>query len=155
LYTKAKSIDITDPSFKADNLNLELVYNQYAPLVFGMINRILQNTQAAGDLLHEVFKEVFAVPQNQDTLLGISGRLMQIARQKSIAYANLNCKPPAIEAASVELLMLQLETAAEDNIMYMIAQGHTVTAIANKLNIPVNQVQQTLRKALKKSANAA
>ena len=70
-----------------DAVALSGLYDQYAPLVYGVLLRMLQNTAAAEELLQEVFWTLWTRPERFDPTRGsLRVFLFQLARSRALDH---------------------------------------------------------------------
>ncbi|MGB9070078.1 MAG: sigma-70 family RNA polymerase sigma factor [Candidatus Acidiferrales bacterium] len=117
-----------------DQTALAALYDRYAGMLSSVLNRILRDTQAAEEILQDIFFQLWRNPSRFDAARGsLPGWLMVIARNRAIS--RLRHRNPAAggelsEAAAVSTV--NIETAA--------AQQQLIGRVKGALeNLPAEQ----------------
>src|ERR1700685_3768507 len=101
-----------------DESALAALYDRYASLLSSVLNRILRDTQAAEEILHDIFFQLWRNPSRFDASRGsLPGWLLVIARNR--AMSRLRRHNPA--AAGDEF--------AENSVVFL---GNFESAVAQK-----------------------
>jgi RNA polymerase sigma-70 factor, ECF subfamily len=154
-----------------DEAALEALYDRYAGLLSSVLNRILRDTQAAEEILQDVFYQLWRTASQFDASRGsLPGWLMVIARNRAISrlrhhnpaaggeelFENTIVLPTSLESAvgQKELMgrvkgameTLPKEQRAAVELAYF--EGLTHSEIAERTGDPLGTVKTRLRTAL-------
>ncbi len=154
-----------------DEAALEALYDRYAGLLSSVLNRILRDTQAAEEILQDVFYQLWRTAPQFDASRGsLPGWLMVIARNRAISrlrhhnpaageelFENtLVLLPMSLESAitqkelmgrvKVAMEALPKEQRAAVELAYF--EGLTHSEIAERTGDPLGTVKTRLRTAL-------
>jgi RNA polymerase sigma-70 factor (ECF subfamily) len=153
-----------------DETALEALYDRYAGLLSSVLNRILRDTQAAEEILQDIFYQLWRTSSQFDPARGsLPGWLMVIARNRAISrlrhhnpaageelLENTVSLPSNLESAIAqkELLgrvkgaidALPTEQRAAVELAYF--EGLTHSEIAERTGDPLGTVKTRLRTAL-------
>jgi RNA polymerase sigma-70 factor (ECF subfamily) len=153
-----------------DEAALEALYDRYAGLLSSVLNRILRDTQAAEEILQDIFYQLWRTASQFDPSRGsLSGWLMVIARNRAISrlrqhnpaageelFENTVVLPMNLESAvaqkelmgrvkgAIETLPREQRAAVE--LAYF--EGLTHSEIAQRTGDPLGTVKTRLRTAL-------
>ena len=79
-----------------DETALEALYDRYAGMLSSVLNRILRDTQAAEEILQDIFYQLWRNASQFDASRGsLPGWLMVIARNRAISRLRHQIRPPA------------------------------------------------------------
>jgi RNA polymerase sigma-70 factor, ECF subfamily len=162
-----------------DESALAVLYDRYAGMLSSVLNRILHDTQAAEEILQDIFYQLWRTAGNFDAGRGsLPGWLMVIARNRAISRLrrhnpaggdeleeNTVVLPATLESSVAQAQMigkvkgalekLPKEQRAAIELAYF--EGLTHTEIAAKTGDPLGTVKTRLRTAvetLKKNLNS-
>src|ERR1700722_2744864 len=77
---------LIDKVVQRDEAALETLYDRYAGMLSSVLNRILHDTQAAEEILQDIFYQFWHSAANFDATRGsLPGWLMVIARNRAIS----------------------------------------------------------------------
>jgi len=153
-----------------DEAALEALYDRYAGLLSSVLNRILRDTQAAEEILQDIFYQLWRTASQFDASRGsLPGWLMVIARNRAISrlrhhnpaageelFENTVVLPVNLESAvaqkelmgrvkgAIETLPREQRAAVE--LAYF--EGLTHSEIAERTGDPLGTVKTRLRTAL-------
>lgn len=154
-----------------DTIAIQVLYNMYSGALFGVISRIIQQTEVAEDLLQETFIKIWNSAESYDSSKGrLFTWMMNIARNLSIDklrskdFKNSN-KNQDIEnnvvlidaqrevTYNADLLGLkELVTSLKpelNNVLNMVYfNGYTHVEAAEELNIPLGTLKTRIRMAI-------
>lgn len=147
---------------------LSLLYDQYAKALYGVIYHVLQNTEAAEEVLQDAMMKIWKNASNFDPGKGsFLNWILQIARNAAIDRVRLkrfsNVSDP-IEAASqnpaeatfnpetvdVPDLVRKLEPAQREIIELVYFQGYSQSEAAEALGLPLGTLKSRLYNAINK-----
>jgi RNA polymerase sigma-70 factor (ECF subfamily) len=161
-----------------DESALAVVYDRYAGMLSSVLNRILRDTNAAEEILQDIFYQLWRTAENFDAARGsLPGWLMVIARNRAISrlrrhnpasgeelVENTVVLPATLESSMAQAEMigrvrgamekLPQEQRAALELAYF--EGLTHSEIAAKTGDPLGTVKTRLRTAvetLKKNLN--
>lgn len=133
---------------QGDQQALGLLYDKYAPALFGIISRITNNEKQAEEILHRVFIKAWNLRDAYNSSgLSLFTWLINMARQSAFA----GCKPESaknltgnntVYEASENLIK---EDVAFDLVYY---KGFTIAEVATELHLPVSEVTTNIRMAI-------
>jgi RNA polymerase sigma-70 factor, ECF subfamily len=162
-----------------DESALAVLYDRYAGMLSSVLNRILHDTQAAEEILQDIFYQLWRTAGNFDAARGsLPGWLMVIARNRAISRLrrhnpaggdeleeNTVVMPSTLESSVAQTQMigkvkgalekLPKEQRAAIELAYF--EGLTHTEIAAKTGDPLGTVKTRLRTAvetLRKNLNS-
>lgn len=144
------------------------LYDNYAPALFGIIRRNIEDTDIAADVLQEVFVRIH---KNMNMYDPNKGRLftwmMNIARNQSIDYLRSGAHQKNIQTQNIEQAESQVDSMnhAETNINQIglktlveslpeqqaslidmvYFQGYTQAEVSEKLQLPLGTVKTRIR----------
>ncbi len=112
-----------------DEAALEALYDRYAGLLSSVLNRILRDTQAAEEILQDIFFQLWRTASQFDASLGsLPGWLMVIARNRAIS--RLRHHNPAAGEELFENTLVLLPVSLESAITQKELMGRVKGAIA-------------------------
>jgi RNA polymerase sigma-70 factor (ECF subfamily) len=149
----------------------EILYDNYAPVLLGVISRIIRNKETAEDILSETFIKIANSFQQYDASKGrLFTWMINIARNLSIdklrskEYRNtLNTSSFDSQAADlnrkfttsinpvhsdIKLITASLDPAYKTLIDLAFFKGYTHVEIAEELQLPLGTVKTRIRKAI-------
>jgi len=153
-----------------DEAALEALYDRYAGLLSSVLNRILRDTQAAEEILQDIFYQLWRTASQFDASRGsLPGWLMVIARNRAISrlrqhnpaageelFENTVVLPMTLESAIAQkelmgrvkgaMETLPKEQRAAVELAYF--EGLTHSEIAERTGDPLGTVKTRLRSAL-------
>ena len=153
-----------------DESALAVLYDRYAGMLSSVLNRILHDTQAAEEILQDIFYQLWRTAANFDAARGsLPGWLMVIARNRAISRLrrhnpaggdeleeNTVVVPSNLESSVAQTQMigkvrgalekLPQEQRAAVELAYF--EGLTHTEIAAKTGDPLGTVKTRLRSAV-------
>lgn len=154
-----------------DESAFALVYDRYSPMLFGMLMRILQDSQAAEEVLQDIFLQLWRKPEQFDPSRGsLPAWLTVIGRNRAISklrgrprqevleqteglYANTLASSQNIESEAsrtqlvdtVKLAMSRLPEEQRQVIELAYFEGMTQTEIAERTGSPLGTVKTRVR----------
>ena len=146
--------------------NLEgysLLFNNYSPILYGSILRIVKDTKTAEILLKETIENIFinVSDYNPDRLTFLTW-MLQMARFLSMAYLdnikqqahinNLNeggYKPDLPQSIESIVMASPVEINDSDKIFHLILKGCKVNEVAEEFNTSVKVIKMNLHKGMK------
>lgn len=135
---------------RRDPKGCEHLCESYSAKLYGYIIRIVNDAEAAEHLLDKTFKRICRnIQQYEHTQITFLTWAMQIARTESIDYlcvTQQKAMSPGIPAKSTGEDNTAIDGAS---VLNMIHHGYKVYEIAEILNIPVEDVKISIRKAMK------
>ncbi len=147
---------------------ISLLYDKYSPALYGVINRILQNTEAAEEVLQDTVMKIWNNAEKFDAGKGnLLTWIINIARNAAIDRARLksfNRKSEQIEDYSHQLeeapinpetigltdLVKKLNVDQKAIIDLIYFKGYTQSEVAETLGIPLGTVKSRLYAAIGK-----
>src|SRR6202451_3795616 len=117
---KATDASLIDRIVQRDQAALAALYDRYAGMLSSVLNRILRDTQAAEEILQDIFFQLWRNPSPFDPAPGsLPGWLMVIARNRAIS--RLRRHNPAAgdelsEAAAVSTINIDTAVAPQQCI---------------------------------------
>ena len=150
----------------------EELYDSYSSMLYGIINRIVEDPDEADNLLQDSFVKIW---QNMESYSPEKGRLatwlINIARNTAIDFTRskyFNQKPknqnieifvhlenehtitqPLVDTLGLRQLVEKLSPVCRDIIEWMYFKGYTQQEIADQFGIPLGTVKSRTRLALK------
>lgn len=174
---QAKSLDeLLERVSQRDEAALGELYDELAPRLLGMLQRILANREAARQVLRESFLKLWNEARRlREGSASVSAWLAVRARTQAIGWLRKNRELPALPAAfpalleksfawlprSEEIALLdsrrdlltkivnQMPKAQREALELAVFEGYTEQEIAQKLNEPLGRVKTSLRAGLK------
>ncbi len=156
--------------FAAGNVRaMELLYDNYADTLYGIIFGMVRDEAQAQDILQEAFVKIWQHSREYDPSKGrLFTWLLSIARNKAIDAIRKNKRSGKIYSTSTDVIMQVVEADNTDlsvnhDIMKVLAQlsdhnkeliehsfilGYTHPEIAEKFNIPLGTVKTRIRNAM-------
>lgn len=153
-----------------DESALVALYDRYAGMLSSVLNRILRDTQAAEEILQDIFYQLWRTASQFDPSRGsLPGWLLVIARNRAISRLrrhnpsqgeelvdNMVLLPTNIESAVAQRQLLGRVKAALENlpkeqrdaIELAYFQGLTHSEIARRTGDPLGTVKTRLRSAV-------
>jgi len=153
-----------------DEMALATVYDRYAAMLTSVLNRILRDTQAAEEILQDIFYQLWRNAAQFDPSRGsLPGWLMVIARNRAISrlrrhnpaegeelLENTVILPSNLESAVAQQQLLGRVKGAMENlpveqraaIELAYFEGLTHSEIARRTGDPLGTVKTRLRSAL-------
>ncbi|MGO9591392.1 MAG: RNA polymerase sigma factor [Candidatus Acidiferrales bacterium] len=163
-----------------DEAALAALYDRYAAMLSSVLNRILRDTQAAEEILQDIFFQLWRMPSRFDASRGsLPGWLLVIARNRAISRLrrhnpaagdelgeNSVVLPVNFESAVAQKQLLDRVKGALDNlpaeqracVELAYFEGLTHSEIAARTGDPLGTVKTRLRSAvetLKRTLHAA
>ncbi len=154
-----------------DTKAIALLYDQYAPTLYGIVLRIVQTPETAEDVIQEAFVKAWQNSHQYNQEKGtLFTWLLNIARNTAIDKTRLagvrhrNQTQPiddalcnttglsnsfAIEHIGLENMVNELDEKHRVIIDMIYFQGYTHTEVTEQLNIPLGTVKTRLRIALR------
>lgn len=147
---------------------LSLLYDKYAPVLYGVIHRILQNTEASEEVLQDTILKIWNNAEKYDAARGnLLTWIINIARNAAIDRARLksfNRKSEQIEEISNKLeeaainpdiiglkeLVKKLNADHQTILELIYFKGYTQSEAAEALEIPIGTVKSRLYAAIGK-----
>jgi RNA polymerase sigma-70 factor (ECF subfamily) len=167
---RASDAALIDRIMQRDETALEALYDRYAGMLSSVLNRILRDTQAAEEILQDIFYQLWRRAPEFDASRGsLGGWLMVIARNRAISrlrhhnpaageelLENTVSLPFNLESAIAQkqllgkvkgaLEVLPKEQRATVELAYF--EGLTHREIAERTGDPLGTVKTRLRTAL-------
>jgi len=157
-----------------DESALATLYDRYSPMLFGMLMRVLNDRQAAEEVLQDLFLQLWRNAGQFDASRGsLPAWLMVIGRNRAISrlrgrrdrevmeeeegdFAATFASPQNIEdeaarnqlARTVSAAMQQLPAEQRQAVELAYFEGMTQSEIANKTGIPLGTVKTRVRTAM-------
>jgi RNA polymerase sigma-70 factor (ECF subfamily) len=153
-----------------DESALAALYDRYAGMLSSVLNRILRDTQAAEEILQDIFYQLWrTAPQFDPSRGSLPGWLLVIARNRAISRLrrhnpsqgeelvdNMVLLPTNIESAVAQQQLLgrvkgaleNLPKEQRDAIELAYFQGLTHSEIARRTGDPLGTVKTRLRSAV-------
>ena len=133
---------------QGDQQAIGLLYDKYAPALFGIISRITDNKQQAEEILHRVFINAWNLRDAYNSSrLSLFTWLINMARQSAFdadkpeSAKNLSGSNPVYEASENGIK----EDLAFDLVYY---KGLTISEVATLLHLPVSAVTTNIKMAI-------
>lgn len=133
---------------KGDQQAIGLLYDKYAPALFGIISRITNNEKQAEKILHRVFIKAWNLRDAYNSSgLSLFTWLINMARQSAFdagkpeSAKNLSGINTVYEASENMIK----EDLAFDLVYY---KGFTIAEVATELHLPVSSVTTNIRMAI-------
>lgn len=160
--------DIVDMINCRNPKGYRLLCDNYSAILYGLIIRIVRDTEAAEDLLEETFKKICKnIGQYSNSQLSFLSWMLQLARSVCIDYLCITQQQSEADnytasdntgtrgRGNSEMVMMPVADVASDEvkIFNMILLGYKVNEVAEKLNMPVATVKINIRKGMKIKAN--
>jgi DNA-directed RNA polymerase specialized sigma24 family protein len=135
---------------RRDPKGCEHLCESYSGRLYGHIIRIVNDAEAAEQLLDRTFKKICKnIHQYKQSNLTFLTWALQLARAESIDYLYIT-KPKTAQANNSYNTATESETAIDDiAVLNMIHQGYKVYEVAEMLNMPVDEVKTSIRNAMK------
>ncbi|MEO6131139.1 MAG: sigma-70 family RNA polymerase sigma factor [Saprospiraceae bacterium] len=147
---------------------MSLLYDQYSDSLYGIINRILGDSQLAEDALQRTFLKIWQSIDGYDitkasffTWMSVIARNTSLdqkrlktfqAKQKTVSVDEIVYRPGAsiADGASIDAKKLLANLDVNNRIVleYAYLKGYTQQEISDELNIPLGTVKTRLRKAI-------
>jgi RNA polymerase sigma-70 factor (ECF subfamily) len=167
---RATDAALMERILQRDEAALEALYDRYAGILSSVLRRILRDTQAAEEILQDIFFQLWKNAEQFDAARGsLAGWLMVIARNRAISklrhhnpaagdelLENTVALPFNLESAAAQrqmldkvkgvLEMLPKEQRAAIEMAYF--EGMTHSEIAQRTGDPLGTVKTRLRTAL-------
>lgn len=161
---------LIDRVVQRDELALAALYDRYAGMLFSVLHRILRDTQAAEEILQDIFFQLWCRAREFDPKRGsLAGWLTVIARNRAIS--RLRCRRPEEGEELIEgtiAMPYNLETvAAQQQLMSRVIvaleclpkeqratlelayfEGLTHSEIARRTGDPLGTVKTRIRSAV-------
>ncbi len=167
---RASDADLMERMVQRDEAALEALYDRYAGLLSSVLNRILRDTQAAEEILQDIFYQLWRTASQFDPARGsLPGWLMVIARNRAISrlrhhnpaageelVENTVVLPFNLEGAIAQKQLLgrvksAMEALPEEQraaVELAYFEGLTHSEIAERTGHPLGTVKTRLRTAL-------
>ena len=162
--------DLVELIKQRDREGFNLLYRQYAHIIFGMSLRIVRDTGVAEDLVQETFVKVWRnIEQYNPDKAAFSTWLLNIARYSTIDYlrskqhkqrqknqngldSEYTSTVPSAgfnpEISGIKTLVSKLEPKYRDIIDLIYFQGYTQDEVSQILGMPLGTVKTRTRFAL-------
>jgi RNA polymerase sigma-70 factor (ECF subfamily) len=153
-----------------DESALSELYDRYAGMLSSVLNRILRDTQAAEEILQDIFYQLWRNAERFDVSRGsLPGWLMVVARNRAISrlrrfhrvgmedlHENMVLVPFNVESSLAQEQMVRKVKGAVDGLSEVQKQavelaffeGLTHTEIAERTGEPLGTVKTRLRSAI-------
>ena len=168
---RATDAALIERIMQRDEAALEALYDRYAGMLSSVLNRILRDTQAAEEILQDIFFQLWRNAAQFDATRGsLAGWLMVIARNRAISklrhhnpaaageelLENTVALPFNLESAAAQQQMLDkvkgvlemLPKEQQTAIEMAYFEGMTHSEIAERTGDPLGTVKTRLRTAL-------
>lgn len=167
---RATDAALMDRIVQRDETALEALYDRYAGMLSSVLNRILRDTQAAEEILQDIFFQLWRNASQFDSNRGsLAGWLMVIARNRAISQLrrhnpaageelleNTVSLPFNLESALTQRQMLEKVKGAMEKlpkeqraaVEFAYFEGMTHSEIAERTGDPLGTVKTRLRTAL-------
>ena len=167
---RASDAALIEGILRRDEAALAALYDRYARMLSSLLNRILRDTQAAEEILQDIFYQLWRAPAQFDASRGsLPGWLAVIARHRAISrlrrhnpatggplFENTVALPGNIESAVAQQQMLgrvkgameQLPEEQRAAIELAYFEGLTHSEIARRTGDPLGTVKTRLRSAV-------
>jgi len=167
---RASDAALIDRIMQRDETALEALYDRYAAMLSSVLNRILRDTQAAEEILQDIFYQLWRSAAQFDASRGsLPGWLMVIARNRAISqlrrhnpaageelFENTVALPFNLESKVAQEQMLgrvrsameALPTEQRAAVELAYFEGLTHSEIAARTGDPLGTVKTRLRTAL-------
>ena len=167
---RATDAALIERIMQRDEAALEALYDRYAGMLSSVLNRILRDTQAAEEILQDIFFQLWRNAAQFDATRGsLAGWLMVIARNRAISklrhhnpaageelLENTVALPFNLESAAAQRQMLDkvkgvlemLPKEQQTAIEMAYFEGMTHSEIAKRTGDPLGTVKTRLRTAL-------
>jgi RNA polymerase sigma-70 factor (ECF subfamily) len=167
LNTTCSSEEIISLITQRDQKGFSILYEDYADILFGVITRIVNDTEIAEELLKDTFEKIYtSIDQYKKDQHSLLFWIIQFARSISIDYLCLNNNNTKSDFSGSAVndyngrrdieMTLMPDIKAPDldyYILELIFAGCSILDVSEKLKIPVEKVKLSVRKALKLKAN--
>ena len=164
---------------RCDQSALAELYQRYAPLVYSVAMRVLQNPASAEEVMQDTFVKVWREPQKWNPDMGrFINWIVTIARYTAIDRLRKERRQPPLSATAlddiplhatsgtidevlmndlqlVHRLMDQLPAAQVEVIQLAFWQGMTHAEISERLQVPLGTVKSRLQLGLRKLRDLA
>jgi RNA polymerase sigma factor (sigma-70 family) len=152
-----------------------LLYEQYAPLLFGIIFKVVKDAPTSEDLLQETFIKIWKnIGQFDAGKASFGTWLVTIARYTAIDYLRSKAHRqqrknqqlenfeydnshlttmPAIETVGLKAIVAELEPKYREVIELIYYKGYTQEEAANELELPLGTLKTRARYALRMLRN--
>ncbi|MGB4775504.1 MAG: sigma-70 family RNA polymerase sigma factor [Daejeonella sp.] len=163
--------DLIQAISRKDRRGAEALYDMYSSSLFGVINRIIQETELAEDLLQETFIKIWNSFESYDSAKGrLFTWMVNIARNLSIDKTrskdfrnhsktegmenfvlsideqyNTSMNP---ETLGIKELVEKLKPEQKEVLNLFYFSGYTHVEVAEELNIPLGTVKTRLRSSI-------
>jgi RNA polymerase sigma-70 factor (ECF subfamily) len=147
---------------------MSLLYDQYADALYGLVNRILGDPQAAEDVLQTTFVKIWKSIDSFDpskaslfTWMSVIARNTALdqkrlktfqSREKTIPVDEIVYKPVVSSPEGTDLDAARLLSILDDNhrivLEYAYLKGYTQQEISDTLSLPLGTVKTRLRTAI-------
>jgi len=167
---RASDAELIERIVQRDQMALAALYDRYAGMLSSVLNRILRDTQAAEEILQDIFFQLWSAPSRFDATRGsLPAWLMVIARNRAISRLRRH-NPAAGEellettvvstfnietAASQQQLLGRVKGALENlpaeqraAVELAFFEGLTHSEIARRTGDPLGTVKTRLRSAI-------
>jgi RNA polymerase sigma-70 factor (ECF subfamily) len=170
-------VTLVEAMARGDSAALAQLYDRYAPSMLGLARRIVSRSEAAEDLVHEVFLEAWEHASTYDDSRGtVKAWLMMRTRSRSIDYRRAAdqsratlvndsfwteqlSRPATDESllpdhAVIRSELLNLPKDQRDALLLGYFEGLSTTEIAQRVGSPVGTVKTRVAAALSKLRGA-
>ena len=148
---------------------MEALFRQYAPAVNAVVRRIVKDRRVAEEVLQDTFLKAWdKIGTYDESTAGLFTWLMVIARHTAIDRVRLRgyqvtqqsveldarvhdgeAAPPTAAAVDVASLTADMDAKYRDVLDKVYFEGHSASAAAAALGLPIGTVKTRLRAALK------
>lgn len=123
------------------------IYNLHSPALLGIINRIVQNDEVAESILEDMFIKIWE-----------RSTLQHEGYQRLFSWLSIVAKEAALEHSNKSLKITSKIENTDSNLPAILDliyyQGLSQSAVAEKLNIPLDQVRIELRSCVMAARNS-
>lgn len=169
--TKIEENELVSLLQKGDKDAFDLLYSNYSSALYGIIYRILQKEDIAGDVLQDVFVKVWKKIDSYDTKKGtLYTWMLNIARNTAIDNVRKIKREGKVEIQTFEefvnstnvhqtsqktdhiglkTVVDELEPELKIIIDYLYFGGYTQKEVSDELGLPLGTVKTRSRKAIK------
>jgi RNA polymerase sigma-70 factor (ECF subfamily) len=158
-----------------DRQGYNLLYEQFSPLLYGLIYKMVRDVPVAEDLLQDTYIKIWKnIDQFDNSKASFITWLMSIARYTAIDYlrskthrqqqkiqqlenieydSNIQIVIPGLETAGLRNIVSALEPKYREVIELLYFMGYTQEEAANELALPLGTLKTRARYALQMLRN--